>query len=353
MCTNINSNWLIECAQVEWATMPRGKRLSEVEKAKISALNDNTNLPMYKIAQKINRSEKVVRNYLKDRENYGKKVSSGRRPIISATQKRRLIRSAANSLKSAAELKSENQLGIGVRRIQQILNNSNRLKYKKMKSKPKLTKSNIKARREFADKHLYWNHEWRKTIFSDEKKFNLDGPDGFACYWHDLRTEEKIFSKRQSGGGSVMIWAAIGYQNKSDITFIDTRMKAVDYQRMISFHLPAHGNDLAGPGWKFQQDNAPVHVARSTLAFFKEKKIDILAKWPPKSADMNIIENVWSILAREVYRNGRQYANKVELKESIVKAWYKIPQSQIQKLFDSLPRRMQALSDKKGKETKY
>lgn len=334
--------------------MPRGKRLNEVEKAKISALKDNTNLPNYKIAQKINRSEKVVRNFLKDRENYGKKVSSGRRSIVSNSQKRRLIRNAANIFKSAAELKSENQLGVGVRRIQQILNQSKRLKYKKMKCKPKLTKSNIKARREFADKHhLYWDHQWRKIIFSDEKKFNLDGPYGFAYYWHDLRTKEKIFSKRQSGGGSVMVWAAIGYQNKSDLTFIDTRMNAVAYQRMIKLHLPHYGNDWAGPRWKFQQDNAPIHVARSTLTFLEEKKIDTLDKWPPKSADMNIIENLWSILAREVYRGGRQYANQFELKESIVNAWHKIPQSQVQKLFDSMPRRMQELSNKKGKETKY
>lgn len=340
------------CSSIK-RTMPRGKRLNEVEKAKISALRENSNLPIYKIAQKINRSEKVVRNYLKDREKYGKKVSSGRRPTISNAQKRRLIRNAANSLKSAAELKAENQLEVSVRRVQQILHNSKRLKYKKMKRKPKLTKSNIKARREFADKHLYWDHQWRKIIFSDEKKFNLDGPDGFAYYWHDLRTEERIFSKRQSGGGSVMVWAAIGYQNKSDLSFIDTRMNAVAYQRMIAHHLPAYGNNLAGPGWKFQQDNAPIHVARSTMAFFKETKINILDKWPPKSADMNIIENLWSILAREVYRNNRQYANQKELKVSIVKAWHNISQRQIQKLFDSLPRRMQELSDKKGKETKY
>lgn len=100
------------------------------------------------------------------------------------------------------------------------------------------------------------------SFFPTRKKFNLDGPDGWACYWHDLRNEEIIFSKRQSGGGSVMIWGAIGYQNKSDLTFVDTRMKAVDYQRMIALHLPAYGDYLAGPGWKFQQDNAPVHVAR-------------------------------------------------------------------------------------------
>lgn len=333
--------------------MPHGKRLNDIEKAKILTLRENTNLPVYKIAQKVERSEYVVRIFLKNPANYGKKVSTGRRPIVTPAQKRLLIRNAANSLSSAADLKFEYQIPVSTRRVQQILSESKRLKYKKMVCKPLLSKRNIEARRTFADQHVFWQSEWRKIIFSDEKKFNFDGPDGFAYYWHDLRTQPRIFSKRQSGGGSVMIWAAIGYNGRTDMTFIYTRMNAGAYQRMIALHLPSCGTDLAGSNWRFQQDNAPVHVARSTLAFFKQTKIDILEKWPPKSADMNIIENVWSILARKVYKNGRQYNNKTELMESIVKSWYEIPQSDIQSLYDSLPRRIQELSDKKGKETRY
>lgn len=30
---------------------------------------------------------------------------------------------------------------------------------------------------------------------------HLDGPDGYAHYFHDLRKEDKQFSRRQMGGG--------------------------------------------------------------------------------------------------------------------------------------------------------
>ena len=77
--------------------------------------------------------------------------------------------------------------------------------------------------------------EWSATdfsewIFSDEKRFNLDGPDGVYCYWR-LGTElAKFRSKRSFGGGSVMFWGAVQSWNKVALVEVEKTMKAQDYQ---------------------------------------------------------------------------------------------------------------------------
>ena len=47
--------------------------------------------------------------------------------------------------------------------------------------------------------------EWQKVVFSDKKKFNLDGADGFQKYWHAKNFPVENYSSRPSGGGSLMI----------------------------------------------------------------------------------------------------------------------------------------------------
>ena len=172
--------------------MPFGKKRNDIEKAQINIMRTNSSVSNRKIAKLVNRSESVVRKYLKNPVGYAKKCSPGRPSRLIKFEKRALIRSAWNSTKSSRVLREEAGLAI---------NQSGRVQIAKMLRKPRLSSKNIDDRFQFAISHISWVNEWKTVIFSDEKRFNLDGPGGWAYYWHDMRIEPKVFSKRQSGGG--------------------------------------------------------------------------------------------------------------------------------------------------------
>ena len=61
----------------------------------------------------------------------------------------------------------------------------------------------------FSKSHMTWKEEWWFVVFSDEKKFNLDGPDEYNFYFHDIRKEERFLARHHSREGGVMIWGAV------------------------------------------------------------------------------------------------------------------------------------------------
>ena len=86
-------------------------------------------------------------------------------------------------------------------------------------------------------------------------------------------------------------------------------------------------------------DNATYHASKSTVEWFQKKKMRVL-DWPSLSPDLNPIENLWGILSRRVYRNGRQFQNVCELKEAIAEEWRLISNSELQNLVETMPNRI-------------
>ncbi|OXA53531.1 Transposable element Tc3 transposase [Folsomia candida] len=168
------------------------------------------------------------------------------------------------------------------------------------------------ARLEFARTHMSWEKEWQKVVFTDEKKFNLDGPDGYSYYWHHLKKQQEIFSKRQAGGGSVMLWGGFGYNGKTELASIPPRTDSLGYQEVLKANLLREGPKIGGRGWILQQDNASIHASRSTMEFLTRKNVRTLP-WPARSPDLNPMQNLWAELSRRAYSHGRQYRIKQEL----------------------------------------
>ena len=71
--------------------------------------------------------------------------------------------------------------------------------------------------------------EWRKVVFSDEKKFNLDGPDTFQKHWYAKNFPEENYSTRRRGGKSLMIWGG-GYHFQDNLNY---NLSEVDKKQQI------------------------------------------------------------------------------------------------------------------------
>lgn len=219
-------------------------------------------------------------------------------------------------------------------------------------SKPALKTHHKQARLDFARKYMSYGEKWKNVIFSDEKKFNLDGPDGYSAYSHDLRHNDPPRLSRNFGAGSLMTWAAFSASGKTPICFVGTKMNSTDYTNFLDEVLITFMDKTMNGQGIYQQDNAAIHVSRQSKAWFLDKDIELLG-WPACSPDLNPVENLWGILSRAVYRNGKQYSSISEFKMAIQNCWREIQNDTLKTLIDSMPNRIFAVINKNGGATKY
>lgn len=92
------------------------------------------------------------------------------------------------------------------------------------------------------------------------------------------------------------------------------------YCNVLQDCLIDKNSSLVGEAWILQQDKAAIHTFSYAKEWLVASDVDVM-DWPPKSADFNIIKNVWDPLELEVYQCGRQFDNVYILLEAIISAW--------------------------------
>ena len=98
------------------------------------------------------------------------------------------------------------------------------------------------------------------------------------------------------------------------------------------------------------QDLAPAHNTRSTQEFLANKKVRLL-EWPGNFPDLNPIENVWSLVVKNLPLTLPKNVN--DLWARVQQAWMLIPQPTIHSLYRSMRSRLLAVIAAKGGPTRY
>ncbi|KAH0815316.1 hypothetical protein GEV33_007475 [Tenebrio molitor] len=146
-----------------------------------------------------------------------------------------------------------------------------------------------------------------------------------------------MVGRESFGGGTLTVWGGINLQAKTDLVHVG--QGALNAHRYITRILESH-------------ENARPHVARVVTRYFEEVQIQKL-DWPARIPDCNPIEHVWDKLGRSIKarRNRPQTLN--QLLEALNEEWEQMDHAVIQELILSMPRRMAAVIQAGGSNTRY
>ncbi|GBM77916.1 Transposable element Tc3 transposase [Araneus ventricosus] len=258
---------------------------------------------------------------------------------MTSRQERDVVRRLSRGGISLRQLAKEDNIPVTKSILSWIVKRTNNLRYKKRKQQPMLKAIYKQKRVDWAKYHQTWKDKWHRVILLHCVALRSIGLT--------MRKEEKIFSKRQQGGGSLMVWGGFGYGDKLNLAFPSGRIKATNYQEILETHLLPFAEIIGGPSWIFQQDNTPIQVSKSSWEWFLDNGVHVM-EWPALSPDLNPQEDVWGILSRAEYANGRQCQSVAKLKPTIVEAWDNIDATVLQGLVNVMPHRVFQVTYKHG-----
>lgn len=221
---------------------------------------------------------------------------------------------------------------------------------------PPLSRTHRIQRNRWARQHGHWNVEdWSRILFSDESRFGIHPDSRQIRVWRQSGRENRLRScveVHSYKGGTIMVWAGICLNGRTDLIFVDGFINAERYRDEIILPVVVPFLNERGENFIFMHDNARPHTAQLVINTLQEHGIQQLP-WPAQSPDMNPIEHAWALLKRRMLVRNNDYNNRQQLFRVLQEEWLNIPQETINNLILSMPNRVEALDNNHGGHTDF
>ena len=134
---------------------------------------------------------------------------------------------------------------------------------------------------------------------------------------------------------SLMIWGCICYDGVGPLTADEGNINSAKYIDFLDKNLwPVLLWYFEGKEYLPMDDNAPVHI-RHTVENDKDHNEVTSMEWPAQSLDLNIIENIWLYMKRELQKSAVDILTKNDLLREIKSVWRNIELDYIRNLYRS------------------
>lgn len=292
---------------------------------------------------------------------FTRRPGTGPRKLTTERDDRYIVsQSLRNRHLTAVQLRNQlehvRNVAVSERTVRRRLNDAN-LKSRRPARGPELQRRHRLTRLRFGRDHVQWNDDdWGHVLFSDESRFCLRSPDGRERVWRRIgeRYAECTFSPRVSfQGGGVMVWAGISMEGRTDLYIVPRgSLTAERYIEEILQDYVVPYAPFIGDNFLFMHDNARPHTAGIVREYLHQVNVPQI-EWPSLSPDMNPIEHVWDMLGRRIRSRFPAPTTIRELEGALVEEWEAIPQDDIARLIQGMPRRIEALIRARGGNTRY